>query len=174
MTYSIPAPVSRAVHDRAPAVADVQKLMGDSPFCEGAPAPCHVPVHDMRSLSSYRPLLKVYEDGEVVRNVPAYNEPVAYRTNPKLADGDFVRLVEHAEVSGYVYDADTGRRTWVLHVVLAGATGQVVKARTPWVFAPEGAERYFANVDVPMPDGTVSRVRVAHTALKVLQPGGQA
>lgn len=141
--------------------------MPDSPFASSAPYPNEIPVHDMKSLGRYAPRLAVYESGEIVGWKNAYPGTIPYKTNVKLADGDIVVLIEHAEVNGYWYDpVYTGCGQWVNHVVLAGSVGTVVTARTPWVHAPEGAQRYFANVDIEMPDGTLSRVRVAHTALK--------
>lgn len=169
MNNQFTAPLSRGLHAPAPAASQLQKLIGDAPFISGTPAPCHIPVHDMGCFDKYHPLLKVYEEGSVVRSVPAYDRIPKYKTNRKLKDGDFVQLVEHAEVSGYVYDEGTGQRSWTNHIVLAGSTGTVVSARTPWVLAPRDGNYYFANVDIHMPDGSLSRVRVAHTALRVLQ-----
>jgi len=142
-------------------------LLNGSPFAETAPRPHEIPVHDMNGLGRYVPQLPVFKDGEVVGWKHAYNGVIPYRTDTKLAPGDRIVLIEHAEVSGYWYDPEyASRGHWVNHVVLAGSFGTVVTARTPWVHAPDDRERYFANVDVEMPDGTRSRVRVAHTALK--------
>jgi len=91
------------------------------------------------------------------------------QTKYSLKDGDEVQLTEHAPVDGYWYDeqyAPCGN--WQRCVVLAGAKGRVVHARTPWVQSPEGRARYFANIDVTMANGEVLRVRMPHGALRRL------
>lgn len=151
----------------------LHQAVRNGPFAAGAPAPCQVPVHDMGSLGRYPRTLPVFEDGRVIKWAPAETSPARYRMDAALADGDRVILVEHASVDRYWYDPGTmPRGSYINHFVLAGSIGTVVKARTPWVMAPRNEDRYFANVDVAMPDGSVSRVRVAHTALKRLPPQG--
>lgn len=164
--------VSRVTARYAPrSFASMANLLMGASFSPEAPSPCEIPIHDMRSLGNYQALLPVYENGSVVRHVPAYQDHQPYKTNYRLAEGDEVLLLEHAVVDGYWFEESTmSKGSWDNHVVLAGARGVVRTARTPWVSSPGGATRYFANVDVQMPDGSVSRVRVAHTALKKLSP----
>jgi hypothetical protein len=91
-----------------------------------------------------------------------------YKTNYRLKAGDQVVLKEHATVSGYWHDdVFAPRGSWASHVMLAGALGKVVTARTPWVCGPGNETRYFANVDIEH-SGGVSRVRMSHTALRRL------
>lgn len=170
MPQTFPNRVTRKQWDSPPPRLALQKLIGTSPFAASTPPACHIPVHDMRALDCYAPLLPVFGDEGIVRHVRAYaDRHEEYRTNPKLQAGDLVVLLEHATVSGYWFDPDTMcKGQWDNHVVLAGSLGTVVTARTPWVTAPDDKPRFFANVDVQMPDGSLSRVRVAHTALRRL------
>lgn len=169
MNASLGNRVTRKAWAPAPDIRALHAAIGTSPFDPSAPAACHIPVHDMRALDCYAPQLPVRENGEVVRHVRAYHDRTEYKTNLKLQDGDMVVLLEHATVSGYWFDPDTmARGHWDNHVVLAGSIGVVKTARTPWVTAPDDKPRFFANVDVQMPDGSLSRVRVAHTALRRL------
>lgn len=91
-----------------------------------------------------------------------------YETNHRLKAGDTVVLKEHATVGGYWHDdVQAPRGSGVSHVIPAGAMGNVVTARTPWVTGPRDETRYFANVDIKH-NGRVSRVRLSHSALRRL------
>jgi hypothetical protein len=97
-----------------------------------------------------------------------------YRTNYRLKAGDHVVLKEHATVSGYWLDGVFAPHgSWVSHIMLAGAVGKVVVARTPWVCGPDNETRYFANIDIEH-NGCVSRVRMSHNALRRLTPRQKA
>lgn len=174
-TPSLPTRVSRITAGyQAQGLRDIQASLVDGPFGPHAVAPCQVPVHDMGCLDRYHRQLPVREAGEIVSWVPAEPNISKYEEQRNLRPGDTVQLVEHAIVSGYWFEESVMvRGSWDNHIVLAGSLGTVVTADTPWVLAPRETERVFANVDIPMPDGTVSRVRVAHTALRRVTPVNQ-
>lgn len=171
-TPSLPTRVSRITADyQAPALRDIQASLVDGPFGPQAVAPCQVPLHDMDCLGRYHRQLAVREAGEIVRWVPAEPNVSKYAEKNNLQPGDTVQLLEHATVDGYWFEPSImSRGAWVNHIALAGSLGTVVTADTPWVFSPREEARVFANVDIPMPDGSVSRVRVAHSALERVKP----
>lgn len=90
----------------------------------------------------------------------------------RLKDGDIVEFTEPVKISGYVYcPVYMPLGTWTAASVLPKARGVVIHARTPKVFRDKGTPPYFANVDVPMPDGRMHRVRPEWHEIKRLRKG---
>lgn len=90
----------------------------------------------------------------------------------RLKDGDIVEFVEPVKIPGCAYCPDfIPNGVWHAACVLPKVRGVVVHARTPKVLRAKGTPPYFANVDVPMPDGRMHRVRPEWHQIRRLRAG---